>query len=79
MVREMYKRWAQTEHTVHRRRHKHTDTQPPPASAHKHGPGGGGTYFCLSRASRVLLLRFCRLEGGTEWTEELFLLEEWEE
>lgn len=37
------------------------------------------TYFCLSRASRVLLLRFCRLEGGMEWTEELFLLEEWEE
>lgn len=43
------------------------------------GTRGGGTYFCLSRASRVLLLRFCRLEGGTEWTEELFLLEEWEE
>lgn len=37
------------------------------------------TYFCFSRASRVLLLRFCRLEGGMEWTEELFLLEEWEE
>lgn len=37
------------------------------------------TYFCLSRDSRVLLLRFCRLEGGTECTEELFLLEEWEE
>lgn len=64
--------------------HKHThNTQPPSSSEHKHGPElhgtSGGTYFCLSRASRVLLLRFCRLEGGTEWTEELFLLEEWEE
>lgn len=61
--------------------HRHANTQPPPGSAHKHGPGRHrkDTYFCLSRASRVLLLRFCRLEGGTEWTEELFLLEEWEE
>lgn len=37
------------------------------------------TYFCLSRASLLLLLRFCLLEGGTECTVELFLLEEWEE
>lgn len=37
------------------------------------------SYFCLSRASRALLLRFCLLVAGMEWTDELFLLDEWEE
>lgn len=60
-----------TTHSLHQVLHTNT-------AQNAHGTRGD-TYFCLSRASRVLLLRFCRLEGGTEWTEELFLLEEWEE
>lgn len=34
--------------------------------------------FCLSRES-LLLVRLVRLVVGIEWTEELFLLEEWDE
>lgn len=37
-----------------------------------------GTYFCLSRES-LLRARLVRLVVGMEWTEELFLLEEWDE
>lgn len=55
---------------IHRSRVKHLTCR---STAHS------GTYFCFSLASLLLLLRFCRLEGGTECTEELFLLEEWEE
>lgn len=36
------------------------------------------TYFCLSRGS-LLLMRLARLVAGTEWTDELFLVEEWDE
>lgn len=36
------------------------------------------TYFCLSRGS-LLFMRLVRLVTGTEWTDELFLLEEWDE
>lgn len=75
---------------VHHFAHKHTHTHTPTkiqVRCKKNTKHAGlkrhrsleRTYFCLSRASRVLLLRFCRLEGGMEWTEELFLLEEWEE
>lgn len=42
------------------------------------GQGGVDTYFCLSRES-LLLMRLARLVAGTEWTDELFLQEEWDE
>ena len=48
-------------------------------SGYTHQSRSSCTYFCLSRDSRDLG-RFCRFAAdGMEWTEELFLLEDWDE
>ena len=48
-------------------------------SGYTHQSRSSCTYFCLSRDSRDLG-RFCRFAvDGMEWTEELFLLEDWDE